>query len=181
MQDILDTIDHRFGVQWSHEQRPDLWQVRVARDHTVPALQWLRDYTDFIQLTHLTVVDWIEDGEFELVYLMTDPKAHRSLMVMSRISRDEAEAESVHTLWPIARTYEQEINEFFGIHFPGSPRQGVPFALDDGWDQLPPMRRDFDTKAYVEENMSVRPGRETISPKQRVSESSGQKGYLHDN
>ncbi|NOZ78730.1 MAG: NADH-quinone oxidoreductase subunit C, partial [Acidobacteria bacterium] len=136
-------------------------------------------HTPYVQLTHMSAVDWIEDGELQLTYLLTDPKAHVSLMVCTRIGRGDAEAESIHVLWPQAVTYEQEINEMFGIHFPGSPRQGVPFILE-GWNDIPPMRRDFDTVAYVDKHHPSRPGREHTDPRAYIGKVFGERGYLHD-
>ena len=77
----------------------------------------------------------------------------------------DAEAESIHTLWPEAVTYEQEFNEMYGITFPGSPRQGVEFMLE-GWTDMPPMRRDFDTVEYCERTYEFRPGRHSVDPKE---------------
>ncbi len=179
MKTIIDDIRARFSVEWEHEQRADLAQIGVAPGTVVPLLTWMKLHTPFVQLNHLSVVDWLEDGEFQLTYLLTDPHGHRSLMVCTRIPREEATMESVHELWPQAVTYEQEINEMFGIHFPGSPRQGVPFILE-GWDDLPPMRRDFDTVAYMHAHHPSRPGREHVDPRVYVGKVFGERGYLHD-
>ncbi len=179
MMHILDEIRERFGAEWQNEQRPDLLQIGVQAKTIVPLLTWLKAHTPFVQLTHLSAVDWIEDGEFQLTYLLTDPKAHVSLMVCTRIDREQAEAESIHALWPQAVTYEQEINEMFGIHFPGSPRQGVPFILE-GWNDIPPMRRDFDTVAYMNSHHPSRPGREHTDPRAYIGKVFGERGYLHD-
>ena len=179
MDTILDEIRTRFPVTWEHEQRPDLLQVGVEPKTTVPLLTWLKAHTPYVQLTHLSAVDWLEDGQFQLTYLLTDPNAFRSLMVITRIDREEATAESVWELWPQAVTYEQEINEMYGIHFPGSPRQGVPFILE-GWDDIPPMRRDFDTVEYMNAHHPSRPGREHTDPRTYIGKVVGEKGYLHD-
>jgi len=179
MDNILDRIRDTFGSLWKHEQRADLLQIGVEQRHVLPLLTWLKEHTPYIQLTHLSAVDWIEDGEFQLSYLLTDPVGRRSLMVAARIPREEATADSVHTLWPHAVTSEQEINEMFGIHFPGSPRQGTPFILE-GWDDIPPMRRDFDTVEYMDRHHPSRPGREHTDPRAYIGRVVGEKGFLHD-
>jgi NADH-quinone oxidoreductase subunit C len=51
----------------------------------------------------------------------------------------------------------------FGINFPGSPDVDKPFILE-GWEEIPPYRRDFDTKEYSEKTYFPRPGRETHDP-----------------
>jgi len=70
---------------------------------------------------------------------------------------------SIHHLWKQAGTYQRELKEMFGIDFPGSPRVDDSFILE-GWDNIPPMRRDFDTKKYSEETFFPRPGRESHDP-----------------
>ncbi|MBN2781385.1 MAG: NADH-quinone oxidoreductase subunit C, partial [Candidatus Marinimicrobia bacterium] len=69
----------------------------------------------------------------------------------------------IHHLWKQAATYQRELKEMFGIDFPGSPRIDEPFILE-GWQDIPPYRRDFDTKKYSEETYFPRPGRTTHDP-----------------
>jgi NADH-quinone oxidoreductase subunit C len=57
----------------------------------------------------------------------------------------------------------------FGIDFPGSPRVDEPFILES-WDDIPPMRREFDTRAYSEARYFPRPGREKIVPREYMRE-----------
>ena len=165
MQSIVDEIRHRFGTLCVRTQRSDLALVEVDAEKVVGLLTWMRRSTSYTQLTHMSAVDWIEDGEFQISYLVTDPDAHLTVIVCCRIDREGEDAESIHALWPEAVTYEQELNEMYGIRFPGSPRQGVDFLLE-GWDGPPPMRRDFDTLKFAEERYGFRPGREHIDPKE---------------
>lgn len=175
---LLAQLAERFDAEGT-VQRPDLVVARVAAAKVVPALGWLKHETPYVQLTLLSAVDWIEDGEFQLSYLVTAPSERRTLLLTTRIDREAATAESVHTLWPQAVTYEQELNEMYGIHFPGSPRQGVDFVLE-GWTELPPMRRDFDTLEYCERVHPARDGRETVASRPYIGKAAGEKGYLHD-
>jgi NADH-quinone oxidoreductase subunit C len=111
------------------------------------------------------------------MYLVTAPKLLTSLMICFRFPREGAEVESVFNLWLQAETYEQEINEMFGIHFPGSPRQGIPFILE-GWNDIPPMRREFDTLAYCQRVHPDRPGRSGEDSRAYIGRAFGEKGYL---
>ena len=147
MESIFKELEARFTIQSHREQRANLGEVCVAQGIVVSVLEWLKRHGGYVHLTHFTVVDWLEENEFQLSYILTDPVACKSLMVTIRIDREKAEAETIYNLWPEAVTYEQEFNELYGIHFPGSPRQGVEFILED-WNDIPPMRRDFDTVAY---------------------------------
>jgi len=76
---------------------------------------------------------------------------------------------SIHHLWEHAETFQREIKELFGIDFPGSPGIDDGFVLE-GWDNIPPMRRDFDTVKYSNETFFSRPGRETRDPAEYMKE-----------
>ncbi len=179
MKTILAELETRFGATGARFQRDDLASIDLPADRAVPAVTWLKQHTPFVQLNHMSVVDWLEDGQFQVTWLMTDPHGCRSIMVNTRIDREQATCDSVADLWPQAVTYEQEINEMYGIDFPGSPRMGVPFILE-GWNDMPPMRRDFDTVKYVAEHHPHRPGRRHHDPRTYIGERFGEKGYLHD-
>ena len=53
---------------------------------------------------------------------------------------------------------ERDLHEMYGIEFVGNPTL-YDFALED-WNEIPPMRREFDTLAYVNEKFDFRTGRE---------------------
>jgi len=71
--------------------------------------------------------------------------------------------ESAHHLWKNMQTYQRELKEMFGIDFPGCPRVDEDFILE-GWDDMPPYRRDFDTKKYSTDTYFPRPGRGSNDP-----------------
>ncbi|MCF6335328.1 MAG: NADH-quinone oxidoreductase subunit C, partial [Spirochaetales bacterium] len=110
---------------------------------------------------------WIEEGLFQLTYLLNNPKLKVDMGVRVMIDRKEATMTSSHHLWAAVATYQRELYEMFGIFFPGSPRIKEPFILE-GWDGPPPYRRDFDTKKYAEDTYFPRPGRETHDPAEHM-------------
>lgn len=144
-------------------QRPDLAFVELGPAHLRPALLHLRDREGFSHLVLLTAVDWLEAGQFQLTYLLCNRAARLDLGLRVRIPRDPASMESIHDLWPTAATYQRELREMFGIDFPGSPRLHEDFILE-GWHEIPPYRRDFDTLEYAQKTFAQRPGRETLDP-----------------
>ncbi|MBK8639662.1 MAG: NADH-quinone oxidoreductase subunit C [Chromatiaceae bacterium] len=144
-------------------QRPDLAFVELGPAHLRPALLHLRDREGFRHLVLLTAVDWLEAGQFQLTYLLCNRAARLDLGLRVRIPRDPARMESIHDLWPTAATYQRELREMFGIDFPGSPRLHEDFILE-GWHEIPPYRRDFDTLEYAQKTFAQRPGRETLDP-----------------
>ena len=85
------------------------------------------------------------------------------------IEREDAEMTSIHTLWAQAWTYQRELHELWGIDFPGSPRVEEDFCLE-GWDEIPPMRREFDTVEYCERTFTNREGSGTVNPREHMAE-----------
>jgi len=71
------------------------------------------------------------------------------LIVKTRISREKPQLETVTGIFPNAGTYEREIHELFGINFEGHKRL-TPLLLEREYE-IPPFRKDFDTRKYVEE------------------------------
>jgi NADH-quinone oxidoreductase subunit C len=145
------------------EQRKNLAFVTVPAAHLRDTLLHLRDKEDFTHLVLLTVVDWLEEGQFQLTYLLNSRALACDLGLRVLIQRDTATMESIHDLWPTAATYQRELREMFGIDFPGSPRIEEEFILE-GWNDIPPYRRDFDTLKYAQEAYAERPGRVTHDP-----------------
>ncbi|MEW7977171.1 MAG: NADH-quinone oxidoreductase subunit C [Candidatus Sedimenticola endophacoides] len=144
-------------------QRPDLAFITLGREHLRPLLLELRRRHGFTHLVLLTAVDWIEEGCFQLTYLLNDRAGARDLGLRVMLPREGASMESIHDLWPTAATYQRELREMFGIDFPASPGVDEPFILED-WRDIPPYRRDFDTLKFAEENFNQRPGRATLDP-----------------
>lgn len=120
--------------------------VAVELDRVPAVLAWLKE-AGYHQLTLISCVDWIEEGEFELVYHVASHSTGIHVMVKARVNRDEPRVISIVDLYENAQPYEREIHEFFGVHFIGNPDLR-PLYLDN-WQEIPPLRRDFDTKAYA--------------------------------
>ena len=169
MRTLIERLQDRFALGPITEQRPDLAFVTVERAVLRPVLTHLRDHEGFTHLVLLTAVDWIEDGLFQLTYLVHDRRHGRDVGLRVLLPRETAEMESIHDLWPTAATYQRELREMFGIAFPGSPRVDEEFILE-GWIDIPPYRRDFDTKAFSDAAFVHRPGRVTHDPATHMRE-----------
>lgn len=156
MSDTIRRLSERFPIAESRDVREDLAFVQIDPTHAVELITHLRDREGYTHLVFLTAVDYIEDGLFRLTYLLHNYARHVDLGVEVDIDRESARAETIHHLWAQAATYERELKEMFGIDFPGSPRVDEPFILES-WPNEPPMRREFDTKAYSENTYFHRP------------------------
>lgn len=163
MEKIIQNITQRFSVSDSLEKRDNLTFVTVKQDLAVALITHLRDIEGFAHFVLLTAVDWIEEEKFQLTYILNHPERKIDLGIRVYIDRNNPTMDSAHHLWEQVATYQRELKEMFGIDFPGSPRVDESFILE-GWDNIPPYRRDFDTLKYAEETFFPREGRETNDP-----------------
>jgi len=130
----------------------------TAENHSVLAiLRFLKD-AGFDHLALLSAVDWIEDNCFELCFILTcymqnndeyldSQRLH--IILKTKIPREKPQFETITGIFPNAEPYEREIHELFGISFEGHPRL-TPLFLERNYE-IPPFRKDFDTRKYVEE------------------------------
>jgi NADH-quinone oxidoreductase subunit C len=129
--------------------------VNVKKEQALAVLRFLKD-KGFDHLALVSCVDWIEEKEFELVYILTrfmqgdeehaeQEKMH--LIVKTRISRQSPRLETTTGIFSNAEPYEREIHELFGVKFEGHKRL-TPLFLERDYE-IPPFRKDFDTRKYV--------------------------------
>lgn len=157
-------LEKRFKVTETHKQRDNFYWLMVEKEETIPMITYLRDYEGFAHFVLLTAVDWIEEGVFQLTYILNQPEKKADIGVRTLISRENATMTSAHHLWEQVATYQRELKEMFGIDFPGSPRVDEEFILE-GWEHTPPMRREFDSKKFSEDTYFPRPGSKDEDPR----------------
>ena len=139
-------------------QRHRRVQLRTTTEQIEAVLLYLKEKLGYKHLSHLSCVDWIEENRFELVYILWHPGDKINVLVKIDVDRLNPVAPNIDYIWPQANTYERELREMFGIQFPGLV--GREELILEDWDDIPPMRRDFDTLQYVMENFEFRSGRE---------------------
>jgi NADH-quinone oxidoreductase subunit C len=137
--------------------------VSVPGDSVRVVLGYLRQH-GLDHLALVSCVDWIDEGRLEIVYVLsrymrndTDDASEQRLHVFlkAEVPRDKPALESVIDVFENAEPYEREIHELFGVHFEGHPRL-IPLFLERDYD-IPPFRKDFDTRRYVEETFGSIP------------------------
>ena len=165
MKDLINKISQAFELKDVVYQRNDLTFATVAKENVISLVTHCRDYEGFSHFVMLSCVDWIEDGVFQLTYVLNNPEKKYDLSLRVMIDREQATMTSAHHLWKQVATYQRELKEMYGIDFPGSPRVDENFILE-GWDDTPPMRRDFDTKQYSKDTFFPRERPETNDPKE---------------
>ncbi|MBI9108102.1 MAG: NADH-quinone oxidoreductase subunit C [Spirochaetales bacterium] len=165
MERIIENIKKQFPLQDVNSDHG--WFITCEKKDVISLLTHLKITGGFTHLILITAVDWIEEDRFQLTYLLNNPQLKIRLGLRTFIERsvwpDESEMQSAHHLWPAVKTYQRELHEMFGIDFPGSPEVNDPLILEY-WDDIPPYRRDFDTKKYSEETYFPREGRGSNDP-----------------
>ncbi|MCG6863775.1 MAG: NADH-quinone oxidoreductase subunit C [Chromatiaceae bacterium] len=169
MKQLFERLQTSFAVADYKEQRRDLAFLCIPREYAEMLIRHLRDHEGFSHLVFFTAVDYIEDGIFRLIYMLHNYETKDTIGVHVDISRENASMTSIHALWAQAALYQRELKEMFGIDFPGSPGVDEDFLLE-GWDEIPPMRKEFDTRAYAEKTFFPRPGRKSTDPRTHMRE-----------
>jgi len=122
--------------------------ITAPKDTVLTILSFLKD-KGYDHLALISCTDWIEEKEFELVYIINSYGEKISIILKSRISRENPQFITTIPVFENAEPYEREIHELYGINFEGHPRL-TPLFLEREYE-IPPFRKDFDTRKYVEE------------------------------
>ena len=109
----------------------------------------------FVQLSYLSCVDWPLENEIEMIYIVMNWEKAMHIQLHARIDRENPSMDSVLPIYPGAKYYEREAHEFFGVAFPGNPDHEKQLILEN-WDDMPPMRKDFDPRAYSDKKFTKR-------------------------
>ncbi len=122
-------------------------RLDVDADALPALLALLKGKASYVHLSAITCVDWIEQGEFELIYHVWSYETQSLISAHTRIPREPGRYLSIYDLYKPAAFFERDIYEMFGVYFEGSPHM-EKFILTE-WDGPPPMRKDFDSEAYI--------------------------------
>jgi NADH-quinone oxidoreductase subunit C len=115
------------------------YDAKVAADKVVE-MAGLMDKEGFA-LDTITGVDWMAEGQMEVVYDYFHPEKAVRAVVRTRIPRDNAEIATISGVYPGANWHERETHDFFGILFTGHPDM-TPFLLPED-ATYHPLRKDF--------------------------------------
>jgi NADH-quinone oxidoreductase subunit C len=158
MKDLLkENLESAFKEIQISVPEKDRLIITVSKDAVLDVLRFLKD-KGYEHLGLVSCVDWIEEKEFELVYVLSaymqedseyTEKEKTNIILKTRVPRDNPHFFTVIPIFKTAEPYERELHELYGIHFEGHPRQ-TPLFLERDY-KIPPFRKDFDTRKYVEE------------------------------
>lgn len=156
--EIVDSISVQFRDVTTKVIRSKRASAEISAEQLEAVLSYCKEQLDFIHLSHISIVDWLEEGYFEIIYILWSYEDKINLFIKVKIPREKSELLTMKHLWPQVHTYEREMYEMYGVKFLGN-EELKEFILED-WDAKPPMRRDFDTVEYVNETYFERSGRE---------------------
>jgi NADH-quinone oxidoreductase subunit C len=114
-------------------------EATVAPDQVVFAAEQLDK--EGMSLDTITGVDWMAEGQMEVVYDYFHPAKALRVVVRTRIPRDNPEIATILKVFPGANWHERETHDFFGIRFLGHPNL-TPFLLPED-ATYHPLRKDF--------------------------------------
>jgi NADH-quinone oxidoreductase subunit C len=139
----VDSVTHK--PRYQRRQRLD-----IAADALPALLALLQGKGSFVHLSAISCVDWINEGEFELVYHVWSYELKVMVSAHIRIPREPGRYLSVYDIYKPAGFFERDIFEMYGILFEGSPWM-EKFILTE-WDGPPPMRKEFDSEGWVNDH-----------------------------
>ncbi len=138
-------------------------KVEADKESVLSILGFLKNHS-YDHLALISCVDRIEAGQLELVYLLNSymesgdrygEREKGTIILKTTVSRENPEIGTAIHVFQNAEPYERELHEMFGIDFDGHPRQ-IPLFLEKDY-AIPPFRKDFDTRDYVEKELESIP------------------------
>lgn len=151
---MIKNIKNRYIVC---QKTNNLFSIKIDKNELLNCVNFLQ-LNGFITLFHISCTDWIEDNIFTLNYNFTTEIKDINLLVQIDIKRDNGSLSSLSNIFIQSEVMERDLHEMFGIDFIGNNNLG-DFVLEN-WKDIPPLRRDFDTLAYVNEHFEFRGGRD---------------------
>lgn len=117
--------------------------IEIPADKLPQLMQQLREdeRLAFDMLMFHTVVDWVKEETFELVYQLFSTRTLQKLRVLVTIPRDNPVVPTVSTIWRIAEWQEREAYDLFGILYDNHPDLRR-LLLEDDWQGFP-LRKDY--------------------------------------
>lgn len=154
--------------------------LKIASGEMVNAIDYLYNNEHYRHLSMMSYIDRLEENVIELVYILYSYETYTTIILSCDLNRENPSFVTLKNIFPQAETYEIEFNEMMGIDFLGNDRMGEDFILE-GWEGPPPMRRDFDTLDYVNDNYIFRSGREdALDVREFIRNVNEEKGGMDD-
>jgi NADH-quinone oxidoreductase subunit C len=127
-------------IETEYAKRGTHLDVQINPDQVVRAAELLD--SEGMTLEMVTGVDWIKEGQFEIIYDYSYPGGQLfRVVVRARVDRNKPDIPTVCHVYGGANWHERETWELLGINFVGHP-QLEHFLLPEDADFFP-LRKDF--------------------------------------
>ena len=113
--------------------------LKVAADDVVSAAQILINHKFFLE--SITGVDWITEGQIEVVYDFNHWQELCRVVIRTRTDRTAPVVPTISAIYSGANWHERETHDFFGVNFSGHPDLS-PLLLPEDAD-FHPLLKDF--------------------------------------
>jgi len=144
----LAALKEKFG---DAVEPADFEGVTIDPAHLVEAAKTIRDDLGYGYLSSITAVDYVKDGQMEVVYhAFSIDKGGGPLVFKARTPRDNAVLPSLTSVWPGADFQEREAWDLFGVKFEGHPNL-KRILMWEGFHGHP-MRKDWREAYYEQDN-----------------------------
>jgi len=155
---MFQKIKSHFATDDVEVKRNDLYKVGIRRDRLVELIHMLRDEYGFKTLNAITCTDWIEEGHFALTYMFTTLDRKHTFMIQTMVNRENTQIKTFSHEFKQAQIMERDLHEMYGINFIGN--ENLKELSLENWVHTPPLRREFDTLEFVNNNLTFREGRD---------------------
>jgi NADH/F420H2 dehydrogenase subunit C len=147
-EEILQQIQSRFQEQIrASEVRRGEACLTIKGDSSFEICRFIKEELRYDYLNSLSGVDWIAEGEMEVVYNISSLKQPGKITLRARIPRNEPVLRSVVPLWATANWHERETFDLFGVHFENHPDLRR-ILLPEDWIGYP-LRKDYQDERFV--------------------------------
>ena len=145
---VADPILSRFQDALRPDERKGYEGYIVAAERLPAVMTALRDEVGYDYLSSVTGVDYLDEGELEVVYHAYQTRGGPALNLKVQVDRENPVIPSLVSVYPGADFQEREIFDLYGVRFEGHPNLRR-ILMWDGFDGHP-MRKDWQ-EAYFEE------------------------------
>lgn len=139
LEKMLKELEEQLGEKLSISVDDYFTWLLIRPESLLDLMLSLKTNYGFNYLANLTSVDYGE--EFELVYHLYSIPDNNKVGVKTRVPRNQAQAESVMSIWPTADWQEREVFDLMGINFSNHANL-VRVLLPDDFVGYP-LRKDF--------------------------------------
>jgi NADH-quinone oxidoreductase subunit C len=127
----------------------DELSIWVPRESIVETIRSLKEDTElgFNFLSDVTCVDWYpSEPRFELSYHMLSMTRKERVRIKVKLGGDDAQIDSVFSVFPSCNYFEREVFDLFGVRFHGHPNL-LRILMPEDWKGHP-LRKDYPVEGY---------------------------------